>query len=161
MLENVEPQNRNLFWPIAVTPLFIIDGWVLLAIMLGATDHLPAGWETFWGRSSFSPTRFDAADRRALGLTIGGLLIGNSIVLVRTYLTSSSDLGWVALGSLLVDFFALGIFFWTFRRGQTLWGLLWLGLWTLFNTFSIGTELARDLGLFFEWLPNRVLGMLY
>lgn len=161
MIGNLEPKNRNLFWSMGVIPYFVIDGWVFLAIVLGATDRLPAGWETFWRRSLVSPARFDANDRRALAYTVGGLMIGNSINVFRAYQVQGIDsLGGVILGALLVDLFALGVFFWIFRRGQIRWGLFWLGLWTVFNYFSIGIELAQDLGMFFTWLPNRILGLL-
>jgi hypothetical protein len=158
--ENLDPRNRFLFFPIGAIPVFVIHNWVFLAILLGDTGYLPEDWETFWDRSEAHPAKFDQEDRRALGLSIGGLLIGNGVAFFRIYQAQGlGSLGWVILGALLADIFAFGVFFWTFRRSHVLRGLLLLGLWAILKNFSFGIELARDLGVFLEWLVNRFLGL--
>jgi hypothetical protein len=157
-LGNLNPQERTLF-QVGIIPLFVIYDWVFLAIAFDAADCLPKGWEAFWKHSYVSRSGLDTDDRRAVAYGIGGLLIGNGVVIIRAYFTLGvGSLGWVALGALLVDFLIFGVVFWNFRNGVW-WGLLSVGVWTLFNNFSIGIELARDLGAFIEWLVSRVLGL--
>lgn len=140
----------------AVVPIFIVANWVLLSLLLGTTDRLPNGWETYWDRSLASPEHLDSRDKTALLLALLAVFSGSAMATYHSYHSfGASVLGWVILGVLLMDICVFGIFYIQFRNSKV-WGLILIALWIWFNNFSAGLQVAFDLGFYFYWLFARL-----
>jgi hypothetical protein len=138
-----------------IVPSFIVANWVLLSLLLGVTDRLPNGWETYWNRPLTSPERLDNEDKAALLLTSLAVFAGSVMAAYRSYHNlGTSEVGWVILGTFLMATCVFGAFFDQFRRSK-IWGIIWIAVWIWFNNFSAGLQVAYDLGSYFNWLLSH------